>query len=233
MHRAEALLHILIPNLDLNDPGIDAAVAQGWIPGAPGKGAPEVPASTRNLKLERPAAPAAAKSDAHLESMVRAVAQMDLDEQGNWDYHGHSSGLSFIRRMREQLGDIMGPDTVSTPFVKSRPRTQVLDSPKSTNLDSPTAESANLGGDLPSREVAHQLCSNAVNDAAVLLRVLHQPTFWKHFERIYSMPPEAYGNEEYKFLPLLYSVMALGTLFGTDANSRLNQSGYEAAIMQG
>lgn len=158
---------------------------------------------------------------------------MDLDEQGNWDYHGHSSGLSFIRRMREQLGDIMGPDTVSTPFVKSRPRTQILDSPRSNNLDSPSPSSPGFGSDLPPRDVAYQLCANAVNDAAVLLRVLHQPSFWKSFDHMYSMPAENYGNDEYKFLPLLYSVMALGTLFGTDENSCLNQSGYEAAIMQG
>jgi len=120
VHRAETLLHILIPNLDLTDPGIDAAVAQGWIPGAPGKGHPG--AVNQQLRpppqagLSAPNAPNAQnvqhghnKSDTNLESMVRAVAQMDVDEQGHWDYHGHSSGLSFVRRMREQLGDLMGP----------------------------------------------------------------------------------------------------------------------------
>ena len=139
MHRAETLLHILIPNLDLNDPGIDAAVAQGWIPGAPGKGHPGAPvaaaaaAAAATQPTQRPplAPNTENKSDTNLESMVRAVAQMDVDEQGHWDYHGHSSGLSFMRRMREQLGDLMGPDSPATPFVKSRPPSLVLDSPRS------------------------------------------------------------------------------------------------------
>ena len=232
VHRAETLLHILIPNLDLNDPGIDAAVAQGWIPGAPGKGHP----STANAQsTTRPAlAPSAEnKSDTNLESMVRAVAQMDIDEQGNWDYHGHSSGLSFMRRMREQLGDLMGPDSPATPFVKSRPKSQVLDSPRSASMESPMMDPSSPGTELPPKEIAEQFCSNAINDAAVLLKFVHAPTFWQHFERMYSLPPEAWGNAEQHFLPLLYSACALGCLFGKDEQSNLNRVGYESAIQQG
>ena len=233
VHRAETLLHILIPNLDLNDPGIEAAVAQGWIPGAPGKGNPSA-ARQRGTAPQPPAAAPSVenKSDTNLESMVRAVAQMDIDEQGNWDYHGHSSGLSFVRRMREQLGDLMGPDTVSTPFVKSRPRSTVLDSPRSA-INSPSADTTSSESELPPKDVARGFCANAVNDAAALLRVLHKPTFWQSFERIYSIPQEHYTNEDQKFLPLLYSTMALGTLFGNHEHSSLNQNGYENAIQQG
>ena len=110
VHRAETLLHILIPNLDLTDPGIDAAVAQGWIPGAPGKGDPTAARTQRHQRAPPQLQPTAEnnKSDTNLESMVRAVAQIDMDETGNWDYHGHSSGLSFVRRMREQLGGLDG-----------------------------------------------------------------------------------------------------------------------------
>src|SRR6201999_3412992 len=57
--------------------------------------------------------------DDHLESMVRSTGQLDLDEQGNIEYHGHSSGLTFVRRMRESLGDVMGPEGKGTPFIKS------------------------------------------------------------------------------------------------------------------
>lgn len=238
MHRAETLLHILIPNLDLNDPGIDAAVAQGWIPGAPGKGHPSATGGLSNTSgTQQPPRPPPApnadnKSDTNLESMVRAVAQMDVDESGHWDYHGHSSGLSFMRRMREQLGDLMGPDSPATPFVKSRPKSLVLDSPRST-VESPSEHPSSPSNELPPKDVARQFCSNAVDDAAALLKFIHKPTFWNSFERIYNTPSDNWTNEDQQFLPLLYSAMALGTLFGKDEQSNLNQVGYESAIQQG
>lgn len=235
VHRAETLLHILIPNLDLNDPGIDAAVAQGWIPGAPGKGNPAAAQQPLPQPRQRTADAQRAdnsKSDTNLESMVRAVAQMDMDEQGNWDYHGHSSGLSFVRRMREQLGELMGPDTAATPFVKTRPMSQVLDSPKST-ADSPATESSPGATDLPPMEIARQVLNHAINDGASLLRVVHQPSFWQAFEHLYTTPPDHYTNEDNQFLPLFHSAMALGHLFGKDEQSSLYRQGYENAIQQG
>ena len=155
-------MHILIPNLDLNDPGIDAAVAQGWIPGAPGKGRP---GAQHEPRMQRPSVQPQPgvenKSDTNIEAMMKAVAQLDMDESGNWDYHGHSSGLSFVRRMREQLGEIMGPETISTPFLKNRPLSHVLDSPKSiapSAMDSPGASEPLLqrGTVIPARESYHQ-----------------------------------------------------------------------------
>ena len=236
VHRAETLLHILIPNLDLDDPGIDAAVAQGWIPGAPGKGNPLAPGhELKKAHATRPQALATQhesnKSDTNLESMVRAVAQMDMDEQGYWDYHGHSSGLSFVRRMREQLGDLMGPETVATPFIKSRPYSQILDSPKSA--DSPFADLSPSALELPPQALARRICGNAVDDASALLRVVHKPSFWNSFEQLYSSPPEHYSNEDNKFLPLFHSTMALGHLFGKDEHNSLDRQGYESAIQLG
>lgn len=234
MHRAETLLHILIPNLDLNDPGIDAAVQQGWIPGAPGKGNP-------NAAREATAAPTRPhptptgkdgnKSDTNLESMVRAVAQLDMDEQGNWDYHGHSSGLAFVRRMRDQLGDVMGPDPALSPLQKNRPMSQVIDSPRSMN-DSPLLEFTTASSELPPKHLAQQIARHAVDDAAALLRAVHKPSFWQSFERIYSIPSDQYTNEDHKFLPLFYSALALGSLFASDEQT-IDRDGYENAIQQG
>lgn len=234
VHRAETLLHILIPNLDLNNPGIDAAVAQGWIPGAPGKGDPGA-AQDGDLHQSAPAPVAENKNpDAHLESMVQAVAQLDMDEQGHWDYHGHSSGLSFVRRMREQLGDLMGPDTVIGPSAKSRPIPQMLDSPRSPAESPMMSEPSSVASaELPPKDMARQLCVYAINDAAALLRTVHQPTFWNGFERLYSRPADHYDNEDNSFLPLFYSVVALGCLFGKDDDGIVNREGYDNAISQG
>jgi hypothetical protein len=165
--------------------------------------------------------------------MVRAVAQLDMDETGHWDYHGHSSGLSFVRRLREQLGDLMGPDTMATPFVKSRPMSQIQDSPRS--IQSPFGGEAlsTTGLDLPPKDMARKICSYAVNDAAVLLRTVHQPTFWASFEQLYGKAQENYNNADNTFLPLFYSVIALGCLYGKDDDASLIDEGYESAIQQG
>ena len=234
VHRAETLLHILIPNLNLDDSGIDAAVAQGWIPGAPGKGNPNTTSHQRRQRpLPQPQPHSENKSDTNIESMVRAVAQLDMDETGNWDYHGHSSGLSFVRRMREQLGDLMGPDTVATPFVKTRPMSVVLESPRSATESPLTGDISPSGHDLPPRQVALEICHFAVDDAAALLRAVHKPSFWQSFDHLYSVPPEQYTNEDNKFMPLFHSAMALGHLFAKDEQSGVSREGYENAIQQG
>lgn len=228
---------MIIPSLDLNDPAIDVAVAHGFIPGLkPSKGnnAPQstIPTQPQQApQTQQPTSqPTAEVKDTNLESMVRAVAQIELDEYGHWDYHGHSSGLSFVRRMREQLGDIMGPDTQATPFVKSRPKSNVIDSPKSGNYDSPS-DFPSPGYDLAPEHIARQACSKAVYDAASLLRPVHLPTFWASFQRLYSIPAEQYTDEDHKFLPLYYSTMAVGTLFGPEDDN--DQQGYEGAINRG
>ncbi|KEQ75439.1 fungal transcriptional regulatory protein [Aureobasidium namibiae CBS 147.97] len=238
VHRAETLLRMLMPDLNLNDPSIDVAVAQGYIPGFSNKPVSNHSPATQPTALPRASlasAPNADQKDTNLESMVRAIGQLELDEQGNWDYHGHSSGLSFVRRMREQLGDLLGPEAKTTPFVKSRPMSQVFDSPRSLNPDSPGLgmEGAVPGTDLPSRTVARDLCETAITDASVLMRAIHVPSFWASFDRMYNTPYENYTNQDHKFLPLLYSTMSVGCLFGSDEQSPLNQAGYETAIDQG
>lgn len=222
---------MLMPDLNLSDPSIDVAVAQGYIPGFSNK--PVTKDSPASQPATLPPAPNPDTKDTNLESMVRAIGQLELDEQGNWDYHGHSSGLSFVRRMREQLGDLLGPDAKATPFVKSRPMSQVFDSPRSATAESPGMDSSVPGTELPSRAVAFDLCQTAINDATVLMRAIHVPSFWKSFERMYSTPFENYTNQDHRFLPLLYSVMSVGCLFGNDEQSTLNQAGYETAIDQG
>ncbi|KAF2837783.1 hypothetical protein M501DRAFT_920741, partial [Patellaria atrata CBS 101060] len=229
LKRAKAMLSILIPNVDLTDPSLDTSIAQGNFPNLRSQVGGLLAHNAPRPAPERPPLVAEASSDAQLESMVQQTGQLDLDEQGHWDYHGHSSGLSFVRRMREQLGDIVGPEGQGTPFMKSRPYSQVLDSPKSSAESPMDAQSAAI--DLPSREIAKAICEHALNDASALLPVVHQPTFFKAMDQFYDTPPEQYSNRENSFLPLLYAVLALGTLFATEESKR--SSGYESAIHEG
>lgn len=225
LKRAHSILKLVIPNADLNDPSLEVKLQQGLL-------TPSPPMAHTDQVNGMPVAGHGPdpSTDAHLESMVKSTGQLDLDEQGNLEYHGHSSGLSFVRRMREQLGDMMGPEGQATPFVKSRPISQVFDSPRSST-ESPWDPPA--GTDLPPREVAYELCDNAINDAAALLRFVHWPTFKKQLDAVYDKAPEAWANDENAFLPLLYATMSLGTLFAKDECSDLDRKGYETAIERG
>ncbi|KAF1985238.1 hypothetical protein K402DRAFT_422203 [Aulographum hederae CBS 113979] len=226
LKRAEAIINILLPGVNIDDPALETALRQGA----------HVPAQT-GLALsangvQKPPPKPMPTFDVRLDSMVKATGQLDLDEQGYWDYHGHSSGLSFIRKMRDKFGGLMGPEGQATPFVKSRPLSQVFDHSPTGTADSPM-EGSFLGHDLPSKTVAVELCELAINDATSLLRIVHMPTFMKSLDRIYATTAENYTNAENSFLPLLYAVMALGCLFARDDNGELDRKGYGAAIDHG
>ena len=224
-----------MPNVDLNDPNLDVALHNGIFPNAPSTfgqiAANDIRPLVQQTPVERKPT-ADGNKDHQLESMVKATGQLDLDENGYWDYHGHSSGLSFVRRMRESLGDdLMGPEGQATPFIKSRPMSQVLESP-SSNHESPF-ESTASSVDLPAKHCAIQLCGHALNEASPLLKITHQPTFFGLLDRVYDYGAENGGNTEQKFLPLLYAVLAVGCLFANDEGSTLEKYGYENAIDQG
>ncbi|KKY21810.1 putative c6 transcription factor [Diplodia seriata] len=247
MKRAEALLGAILPNVDLDDPALVASLQEGVLPPLPQAQAPAQPQARpfaapdgqmAHAQADRPMRvdtmnPQAQSGEGQLESMVRATGQLDLDEHGYWDYHGHSSGLSFVRRMRERF-DFMGRgEGESSPFPLTRPLSHVFESPKSVQDSPATFDNAVLGGaELPSREKARELCDTALNDASALLRVVHLPSFWKSFETLYGKLPEEYGAAENSFLPLLYTVLALGTLFSRTSED-LDEVGYENAINQG
>lgn len=233
LQRAETLLRSVMPDVDLND--LDM--------GKDGRAQPQIPGKTGGTNDDGAtlvASPAVGKmdmsgdpeADAKLESMVEATGQLDLDDQGKWDFHGHSSGYSFLSRMRAQFGDLLGPTGTSTPFMKTRTLTAVFGSPSSAS-NSPMDGNASLTSDLPSKAIAQELIRNTLDDACALMPFVHQPTFYQLVDRIYEKPAEQFGTEENRFLPLLYVVLAVGTMFAKTEQSELEQGGYEHAIDQG
>jgi hypothetical protein len=217
-------------NIDLNDPGIDARLYAGGFSNSPSTTGSRPPLSPDPMS---PLQNTARDHSEQLESMVHSTELLDLDNEGKWDYHGHSSGLTFIRKMREQLGDLMGPvpEGSGTPFVKNGPIPTVLDSPRS-NQESPFDSSVHSPDfpELPPKHVALKICAVAIDDASVLFRILHAPSFYKMMDVIYATPHDSYGNEENTFLPLLYSVLAFGSLFKKNQN---DTDSYEILIDQG
>ncbi|KAF2101209.1 hypothetical protein NA57DRAFT_25191, partial [Rhizodiscina lignyota] len=234
LKRMETILNIVLPGVDVEDPNLEAALQQNAFQLKPGAITNGVGATQMG---DRTAPHVEGGGESQLESMVKSTGQLDLDEEGHWDFHGHSSGLSFVRRMREQYPDIITEPAHASPFSKSRPMSQVFESPKfdspRSNAESPMdGSSPSPPTDLPSKEVAKELVDIAINDAASLLRVVHEPTIWKAFDKIFDKSPENYTNDDNMFLPLLYAILALGSLFSKDGRE-IDAKGYATAIDQG
>jgi len=236
--KVEKLLRIIAPSLDLNNPAIDIALQNGNLLKLLQQGSaseiltPPIAADSVQTPQSPTKASGVSENDAALESMIRAVGQIELDEHGNWDFHGHSSGLSFVRQMRAELGTIMGPDTQSTPYIKAFPTTRVVESPNKLPSAASTPggrQAAAPAADLPSHVIAKELCDAALTAHSVVLKVVHTPSFWKSFDSVYAVSSENWNADDRKFIPVLHSVLAVGVLY----TSRGGNANYEETIEKG
>lgn len=231
LQRAEALLRTFMPNVDINDPNFDSILQQRQASVSAASVTSDLPSGPTNDHESTDTA-----QDAQIRSMIETTGQLDLDERGYWDFHGGSSGTVFLKRMREQFGGLLGNE--GGVFLPKIPRSSMsgplMDSPQSF-MDSPLESGLPNVMDLPSREVARVLADNSLNKAGALLRFVHEPSFFEMFNRIYDTPAENFGDDENRFLPLLYVVLALGCMFTDDIND-INSSmepGYKAGMDQG
>ena len=232
---AESLLRNVLPEVNLDDPKFNVEIPRRVHIYVKQEEQSPMSSMAADMGLHEKKLLEGMESDKDpiLESMVHEAGALDLDDQGNWDFYGSSSGMIFLRRMREQFGDLMGKaEGAGAPFMKGFNLAERLGSPQSTGESPVNATEINIH-DLPDRSCARTLCSCALDDAAALLRFVHQPSFYEMFDRVYSTPPENFKTAEQKFLPLLYSVLALGCLFAKSEKSMLQSYGYESAIDQG
>ncbi|PGH14837.1 hypothetical protein AJ80_05763 [Polytolypa hystricis UAMH7299] len=223
LNKAEALLRVVLPELDLEDPRFDALGPEEILSALKKTSNPVDPPAEAKPKVNPEPC-----DESLLESMVDNTGTLDLDDQGNWDYHGHSSGLIFVRRLRKQFGNIPEPRHVP----QFQQLSQMIDSSKASS-ESPVDSHHLTTQDLPSRDVARKLCSNALDDSSCLMRFLHKPTFYEMLDRIYDTPPDQFSNEENSFLPLLYLALAVGCLFRSAGDSALDKFAYQNAADQG
>ena len=216
MQKAEAILRTVLPGVDLDDPKFDAHGVDQIVQSAESKKQPPVPDTGE---------------EGQIQPMVDRVGTLDLDDQGNWDFHGHSSGFAFMRKFRSQFGEQYLPYPSS---VKARKISHFLESPRSAQ-SSPYETNISSTIDLPSKEAAIELCRNTLDDCCALMRPLHRPTFFRRLHSIYDTDPDQYTTEHLKFLPLLYVVLGLGCLFSRSEHeqSMLDLKGYNEAIEQG
>ncbi|KIX02029.1 uncharacterized protein Z518_07968 [Rhinocladiella mackenziei CBS 650.93] len=226
LHKAESILRSVLPGLDLDDPKFDARTVEQLIETS------LTASANANGNGRTPAETPKTDDDAQLQSMVDRTGTLDLDDYGNWDFYGHSSGYVFMRKFRAQFGDQFLYDYRHSG--KNRTISQILESPKSAH-SSPYDFNLPPGVDLPPMEVAIELCRNTIDDCCALMRPLHRPRFFSRLHAVYDTDPEQYNNEHVQFLPLLYVVMAVGCLFSKaeNENTMLDLKGYKEAIEQG
>jgi hypothetical protein len=218
LQKAESILRTVLPGVDLEDPKYDAHSVDQIV-------------QTARSKKPPPLQPQETGEDGQIQPMIDKVGSLDLDDQGNWDFHGHSSGFAFMRKFRAQFGEQYLP---YPSIPKSKNLAHFLESPRSVQ-SSPYETSTSLGMDLPPKEAAIELCRNTLDDCCALMRPLHRPTFFRRLHSMYDTDPENYSTTQLKFLPLLYVVMGLGCLFAKTEieSSMLGMKGYKEAIEQG
>lgn len=225
LQKAESILRALIPGIDLDDPKYDARSIQQLIE------------ANNSLigKVRSQAEQQQSDDDAQMRSMVDRTGSLDLDDTGFYDYHGNSSGYNFMRKFRAQFGDDFLP--TSNRSAENRYLANfaaIHGSPKSYH-SSPFDAGVSSSNDLPPKEVAIELCSNAIDDCCALQQPLHRPTFFARLEAVYQTEPDNYTNNHIRFLPSLYAAMALGCLFGRieDPADNPDKKAYDLAIERG
>lgn len=223
LSRAETLLRKFMPDVDLNDPSLDPAVQQEF----------RMREQSRLRAIASKGKQSSSSSlDAQLHSMIETVGSLDLDEKGDYDFQGNSSGSVFFKRMKEHFRGLLGRD-YQIPFLPRPPRptgVATLDSPRSSS-GSRVAPSHTMNiYDLPPKERALALCSESLNNATCLLRIVHVPSFYKMLDGLYEKPADALDKEDKRGLALAYSVMALGCMYNIPEADNPGTPAYKLSV---
>ncbi|KAF7557359.1 hypothetical protein G7046_g6050 [Stylonectria norvegica] len=232
LQRAESLLHKFMPDVDLTDPNLDPVIQQEFYNREHARA--QAAKSPHYVQPTPPAAPLPENdpNDTQLMSMIDSIGQLDLDDKGGWDFHGISSGAVFLRRMKEHFRGMMGP-VGKAPFLPRPDRPLGL-----MNLDSPSPagnspfSAISTLPELPPKDVARKLCYYSLSCATCLVRIVHVPSFYERFDKLYERPLENLSKDDTHFLGLLYAVMALGCMYN-NLDDESGRTVYKDAIDEG
>ena len=156
-------------------------------------------------------AEASSGSDDHLENMLDGRGRLTSNKNST-EYYGGGSGFAFLQQTQllfnhdSSATDVRGGSHASLDAM-------------SKLFDSPLPDKQALATDvpmwklLPSREAATELLHVVFGQTYQLLQFLHEPIFQKQTDRIYGLDPMDFADSDHDFLPLFYSVTALGYLF--------------------
>lgn len=166
--------------------------------------------------------------------MIDSTGQLDLDDKGGWDFHGRSSGSVFLKRMKEHFRGKLGPST-KLPFMSRPEKPEGL-----TDLDPPTpagqspfSTTSTACAELPSKEVARNLCYYSLSCATCLERIVHVPSFYEKLDKIYDRPVDMLNTDESHFMGLVYAVLALGCMYNSLDGGSPSKMGYKDSLDEG
>ncbi|KAI0543853.1 hypothetical protein F4679DRAFT_567095 [Xylaria curta] len=224
LSRAETLLRKFMPDVDLNDPNLDPAVQQEF--------RMREQARQKAAALQKKDQAKLSTSEGQLQSMITGAGQLDLNESGDYDFHGTSSGSVFFKSMKKHFRTLLGRD-YQIPFMPRPPRPSgvtTLDSPRPSPGSPWTATPDPSIHNLPPKARAIALCSESLDNATCLLRIVHKPTFYSMLDKLYEKPIDEFGTEEKRNLALAYSAMALGCMYDVGDQGMTNSPPYKASI---
>lgn len=162
--------------------------------------------------------------DTELESMVESSGILDRDDQGRWEFYGQASGILFVRSLNGCFQrEVFDPRKIPAPDV---PEIESLLADRKPSVDFSLT-------DLPSKEETLALCHTALREVCILLRFIHEPTFYVLVDRIYTCPLAKWDNEQRRALRLLHAVLAIGILFDGRENGGNGQMKNEERLKQG
>lgn len=131
-------------------------------------------------------------------------------EKGDLEFTGYSADRTFIEGFKHKLGDwALDATHKRVPAAFAVPG--LFDTTRGPPVDI----------DLPPKHVARKLVDAAL-DGQILFGIVHRPSFDNLFTLVYSLDRSRYSLEEWRFLALLYAVLAYGGLFIDAANGQEN-----------
>ncbi|SMN20202.1 similar to Saccharomyces cerevisiae YIL130W ASG1 Zinc cluster protein proposed to function as a transcriptional regulator involved in the stress response [Maudiozyma saulgeensis] len=143
------------------------------------------------------------------------------------EYHLISrDSVSPVSRLSSR---ITSPDAISRNINGSSANS--VDS-NSESVDVALSNTPNIGREikimLPPKNIALHFVENTWKYCCVLLRFYHRPLFIQQLNELYETDPSNYTQKQINFLPLCYSIMAVGALFskslsGASAGSSPNK----------
>ncbi|KIX92514.1 uncharacterized protein Z520_11834 [Fonsecaea multimorphosa CBS 102226] len=150
-------------------------------------------------------------SEDHLENMLDGKGRL-TSTKNSMEYYGGGSGFAFLQQTQLLFNQ-------DSPTTELRNSSHLSLDAMSRLFDSPLPDKQALATDipisklLPSRQSATELLHAVFGQTYQLLQFLHEPTFQKQTDRIYDLDPMDFEDSDHDFLPLFYSVTALGYLF--------------------
>ena len=226
LHVAESLIREFLPHVDLQRLESVAISSQQTVT----SGTPRDDASASGQEtITEPSS----ESTKYIPLVENSEQQLRLTGNGEFDFQGHSSGAAFLSRITQHFPGLLRYDS-RIPFL---PEVSASSLPSPAGLPSlgpfVTGQSNYDFSKLPPRELARMLCEYSFNHASCLLRIVHVPSFYQRFDEVYDKQPRTYTQDEIRYLGLLYSVLALGSMYDVDENDPSNPDHYNEAMNRG